>query len=177
MNIQFDIPSEVDRDELYRFYLLTITDTFYKNGINDRKGITGEVEKLMKIFDNGNDVLMLARIEEKIIGTIAYGIINKSVSDTIPEDLLGLKEIKGVYIHPDFQFQGIGSDLWNKMITYLKNADIKKACLDSGYKIAQQYWKKKIGEPTYFMKDYWAEGSHQLIWVFQISDVLKEIIT
>jgi len=169
--MQIDMPAAADEEELYSFYRRTITDTFKKNGIDDPQGVIHEVGHQMKTFSTPDDLLMLARLDGKIIGTIAYGKMNKSVSTNIPECLNDLKEIKGVYIHPDYQGEGIGSFLWKKMINTLKNQNVDKVCLDSGYRISQQYWKKKIGEPTFFMKDYWGKGEHQLIWVFHVDDV------
>lgn len=169
MNIQIDTALSGDRQELREFYTRTISDTFRNNGINDSDGLSSEIENQMKTFENPEDFIMLARINGKIIGTIAYGTMNKSVSSNIPEELKQFNEIKGVYIHPDFQNRGIGSFLWKTMIAELQNRNVVTACLDSGYKLSQKYWKKKIGEPTYFLKDYWGAGEHQLIWFFNLN--------
>ncbi len=172
MNIQIHKVDETDREKLRRFYLLTITDTFAKNGINDPEGIIGEVDHQMEIFNHPGDLLFLATNDGEFIGTIAYGTMNTTVSNNIPNNLQHLKEIKGVYVHPEFQNRGIGSQLWHTIIDQLKKNAVEEVCLDSGYKISQQFWKKKIGEPTFFMKDYWGEGEHQMVWVFRITDVL-----
>ena len=172
MNIQIHKVDETDREKLRRFYLLTITDTFAKNGINDPEGIIGEVDHQMEIFNHPGDLLFLATKDGEFIGTIAYGTMNTTVSNSIPNNLQHLKEIKSVYVHPEFQNRGIGSQLWHTIIDQLKKNAVEEVCLDSGYKISQQFWKKKIGEPTFFMKDYWGEGEHQMVWVFRITDVL-----
>jgi GNAT superfamily N-acetyltransferase len=175
MNIEIKNASANDRDQLYRFFLHTITHTFHKNGINDPGGLESEIQNKMTMFDSSDDVLFLAKIEGRIIGTIAYGSMNEWVRANVPDELQGLKEIKSVYIDPEYQNRGIGTLLWGKMLDYLTNSHIEEVCLDSGYKISQLYWKKKIGEPTFFLKDFWGKGDHQLIWVFQVDQIEKKI--
>ena len=50
------------------------------------------------------------------------------------------------------------------MTQVLRDKGINQFCLDSGYSNAQKIWRKKFGEPDYFIKDYWGEDRHHLIW-------------
>src|SRR5699024_8900176 len=36
--------------------------------------------------------------------------------------------------------------------------DFPEFCMDSGYSNAQKIWRKRFGEPEYFLENYWAEG-------------------
>ena len=181
MNILINNPLLSDREELEAFYRFTITDTFDKNHIDDPEGIIDEIKHQMKTYANyfktrgKEDFLLIAKKEKQIIGTIAYGKMNKSVRNNIPESLREIKEIKCAYVHPDFQNQGIGNRLWQTVLSTMKKEKIERACLDSSYKISQKFWTRKIGNPTIFMKDYWGEGEHQLIWFFHIDEVLPHL--
>lgn len=163
-------PGKKDRAELEAFFRTTITDTFRRNGIQDPSGIEDEVEHQMETFDSGEEMI-IARIDGRIVGTIACGRQNRSVRDNISGELKGLPEVKGVYVHPDYQSRGIGSHLWKTMISELHERGIARACLDSGYRLSQQYWTGKIGEPDVVMKDYWGKGEDQMIWFFPIEDL------
>ncbi|WP_317911749.1 hypothetical protein [Clostridioides difficile] len=54
------------------------------------------------------------------------------------------------------------------MIQELQCKGIKEFCMDSGYSNAQKIWRKRFGEPEYFLENYWAEGQHHLIWKIKI---------
>ena len=164
-----------DREELYLFYKTTITHTFRNNGIEDPSGINNEVNQQMDTFDRGEDILT-ARLNGRIVGTIAFGRQNKSVSGNLPPEMENLPEIKGVYVHPDYQSRGIGSLLWKSIITRLHYRNVSRACLDSGYRQAQRYWKEKIGKPDIVMKDYWGPGEDQMIWFLQIENLYKGLL-
>jgi predicted cupin superfamily sugar epimerase/GNAT superfamily N-acetyltransferase len=165
-----------DRKEVEAFYRETIADTFKRNGIDDPDGVKEEVKHQMETFDRQTDRVLLARISDRLVGTIACGQQNRSVRNNIEESLKELPEIKGVYVHPDYQSRGIGTRLWKTMLTSLYKEGVEKACLDSGYRLSQKYWTKKIGEPEITIKDYWGKGEHQMIWFFEINPLYKDLL-
>ncbi|MBB6479347.1 GNAT family N-acetyltransferase [Spirochaeta isovalerica] len=169
------VPIEKDRPALEDFFRQTITDTFFRNNINDPAGIEEEVKHQLETFDSREDMLT-ARLGDRIVGTIACGRQNRSVSSNIDRELRELPEIKGVYVHPEYQSAGIGSFLWKTMITRLHDRGVPEACLDSGYKLSQEYWKRMIGAPDIIMKDYWGKGEDQMIWFFLIEDQYKRLL-
>jgi len=73
-----------------------------------------------------------------------------------------------VYINPEFQKKSIGSQLLTKMMIYLKQNEIESFVLDCGYKHSQPFWIKKLGNPTILMKDFYAKGSHHMIWQMDV---------
>jgi len=79
-------------------------------------------------------------------------------------DYENLYELGTAFVRPDYQGQGIGNLLLNSMTQVLIDKGINQFCLDSGYSNAQKIWRKKFGEPDYFIKDYWGEDQHHLIW-------------
>lgn len=181
MNFELSAPVPGDEAELEEFYRTTISDTFRVNGIDAAGEIEGEVEHQMNTFHSATasrgerDFQLIARIEGQLAGTIAAGKQNRSVNENIPSRLKDLPEIKGVYVHPDYQSKGLGSRLWKTMISALHEKGVDKACLDSGYPLSQAYWKKKIGEPAIVMKDYWGPGADQMIWFFSVKDLYRNL--
>lgn len=81
--------------------------------------------------------------------------------------LMSVAKVGGDDIVLDF-FSGIGNLLLNAMIQELQCKGIKEFCMDSGYSNAQKIWRKRFGEPEYFLENYWAEGQHHLIWKIKI---------
>ncbi len=78
-----------------------------------------------------------------------------------------------MYVHPDYQRQGIGSQLLHEMYAVLNRHGIEEFCLDSGFTIAQRVWKKKFGDPDYFLENYWGDGEHHMIWRIKVNEVIK----
>jgi predicted nucleic-acid-binding Zn-ribbon protein len=37
-------------------------------------------------------------------------------------------------------------------------------------KTAQKIWCKKFGYPEYYLKDYWGQGSHYMVWRIQVKE-------
>ncbi|EST54920.1 GNAT family acetyltransferase [Brevibacillus panacihumi W25] len=66
-----------------------------------------------------------------------------------------------VFVHPDFQGQGVANVLLNAIFLTL---------LGNGYTRAQQVWRKKFGEPTYLFPNYWGNGTDHMIWKGRVSD-------
>lgn len=116
---------------------------------------------------------LIALDEDKIIGTIEYGPASELISKCTDYALAGLNEIGTVFVHPNFQRNGVGNLLLNRMYLTLKDRGIEEFCLDSGYIRAQKIWKNKFGAPDYFLKDYWDEGYHHLIWRITVERLLK----
>lgn len=62
----------------------------------------------------------------------------------------GLIEVGKVFVHPDYQRNGVGNLLLKEIYDELQKKGIEEFCLDSGYNRAQRIWKKKFGDPEYF---------------------------
>lgn len=50
----------------------------------------------------------------------------------------------------------------------MRKKDIESACLDCGFKSAQLFWKKVIGEPSITKKNFWGPGNDYMIWLIKI---------
>ncbi|WP_425590039.1 N-acetyltransferase family protein [Fictibacillus sp. S7] len=170
-------PEKADQEELNQLFITVIKHTFKKEGISH---LTEEMEEemiqkkdfLQRDFTrNGEEYYFLIAVdvrEKKMIGTISYGPANALIINCTNRALKDWLEIGTVYVHPDYQKQGVGTALLNHLFADMKGKGINQFCLDSGYKQAQMVWRKKLGEPKYVMKDYWGEGSHHMIWAENI---------
>jgi len=170
-------PSSDDFAELRRFFELVITDTFEKEGIShlvqDRQN---EIEEKgnylrMDLDTNGRDkYFYIALHNKKIIGTIEYGPSSSLIHHLTHGALDRVPEIGTVFVHPNFQRQGVANVLLNAIFLTLLGKGVQEFCLDSGYTNAQQVWRKKFGEPTYLFPNFWGNGTDHMIWKGRVSD-------
>lgn len=172
-------PDKGDTEELKQLFTHTITDAFEKEKIDDAQGIKNEINEKITSFSedlesNGKKrYFLVARLNNKIVGTISYGPCNALALKNSGEKLKDVLEIGTVYILPEYQKKGIGSILVKSMLNELKIRNITDFCLDSGYKRAQVIWRKKFGEPSFVIKDYWGPDSDHMIWYRKLSDVTE----
>ena len=164
-------PTEDDKDQLFEFIKTVVVDTCIKEGIEEMvEDLEEEIESKMQYLENdlkSNGELRYFLIAEYggcIVGTIEYGPASDLINSCTHGKYKNLYEIGTVFVRPDYQGQGIGNLLLNAMIQELQCKGIKEFCMDSGYSNAQKIWRKKFGEPDYFIKDYWGEDRHHLIW-------------
>lgn len=167
-----------DIGELNQFFRIVITDTFRREGLAELiDDIEAEIDcknnYLQLDLDSKGDqrYFLIALAENKIIGTIEYGPASKLIHDCTNGEFRNLVEVGTVFVHPDYQRQGIGNKLLAKMLQTLKDCGIVEFCLDSGYKNAQTIWKKKFGGPNYLLKDYWGQGQDHMIWKISTNGV------
>lgn len=170
-HIKIRRPNKGDKEELLEFFKLVLEDTFIKEGIEDLVDDLQEeiIAKKKYIEDdlmtNGEDVyFLIAEDQGTIVGTIQYGPSSDLINTCTNGGYKGLYEIASVFVRPDYQGQGLGNLLLKSIYQVMVKKRIKEFCLDSGYSNAQKIWRKKFGEPDYFLPDYWADGHHHLIW-------------
>lgn len=177
-NIEIRRPRFGDIEALNDFFTMMLEDTFAKEGLADLvDDIKKEIEaKKHHLHEDLNSMgksryFLLALDGGRIVGTIEYGQANEVIADCSGGKLKETVEIGTVFVHPDYQRQGIGTLMLNVMYLTLMNRNIEEFCLDSGYKRAQKVWKKKFGEPDYLLKDYWSEGFDHMVWRRSLKDV------
>ncbi|ASA21310.1 GNAT family N-acetyltransferase [Paenibacillus donghaensis] len=164
-------PSVGDTGRLHQFFELVIRDTFTKEGIGDQLSVIeheiNTKKSLLKGCLNdpeGNRYLLAAFHENSLVGTIHYGPANALIIEGTQGTLADQVEVGSVYVHPEFQGQGLGSLLWSEIARALSSRNIKQFCFDSGYATAMRLWKRKFGEPDYILKDQWGPGKDHMIW-------------
>ncbi|MEH7011018.1 GNAT family N-acetyltransferase [Neobacillus niacini] len=174
-HVEIRRPRFEEIEDLHEFFRIVITDTFIREGleelVNDiETEIESKINFLKSDFDSNGEkrFFLIALEEEKIIGTIEYGPSSELINVCTDGELRNLVEVGTVFIHPDFQRQGVGNRLLYEMVQTLHNLEIAEYCLDSGYGNAQKVWKKKFGEPNYLLKDYWGNGQDHMIWKISI---------
>ncbi|MDP4164390.1 MAG: GNAT family N-acetyltransferase [Bacillota bacterium] len=178
LNVEIRRPEIKDSAQLNEFFKIVITDTFIQEGIGEKlvdlnEEIKVKNQYLESDFESNGEKrhFLIALHGNKIIGSIEYGPASNLINSCTDDALKELPEVGTVFVHPDFQRMGIGNLLLNKMYLIIKNCEIEEFCLDSGYKRAQEIWKKKFGDPAYLLKNYWGEGYHHMIWRVKVSDL------
>lgn len=174
-NVVIRRPRTEDFKELTKFFRIVITDTFTLEGIGDKLDDMEEEIEAKKAYlktdfvSNGVKRYFLIALEgDKIIGSIEYGPASELIRKCTDNALTELNEVGTVFVHPDYQRNGVGNLLLKKVYLSLKEKGIEEFCLDSGYRRAQEIWRKKFGEPDYLLTNYWDEGYHHMIWRVQI---------
>ncbi len=177
-NVEISRPRITDIEELGKFFRIVIMDTFAREGLEEKlDDIENEIEEKKKYLKSDldssgqNKYFLIALSQNIIIGSIEYGLVSELIINCTDGQLAELVEIGTVFVHPNYQGQGIGNLLLNLMYLTLQNRGIKEFCLDSGYTNAQKIWKKKFGEPDYVIKDYWGVGYDHMIWRKSINEI------
>ena len=173
-------PNIKDKEELNQFFYEVVHDTFAREGLAElHDDINSETESKKRYLEadfgshGENRYFWIAEDQsnQKIVGTIEYGPASDLIIKCTSGALEGWFEIGTVFVHPDYQGQGIGTLLLNIMLLTLRNQGIQEFCLDSGYAHAQKIWRKKLGNPDYCLKDYWGEGADHMIWKRRTNDM------
>lgn len=173
--ITLDIPDFSDIEELNLFFSAVISDTFQKEVEGNCEAFILEEIEEKKVFlhealasKGEKRFFLLAKKDQKIVGTIAYGPCGELIIEGSKGAYQGVGEIGTVFVLPEFQNQGIGGTMLSAMLLELSNRSIQEFCLDSGYPRAQKIWQHKFGTPTIVMKDHWGEGNDHMIWYIKL---------
>lgn len=171
----FTKPDFSDIEELNLFFSTVIRDTFQKEVEgNCESFIMEEIEEknlfLQEALASKGEkrFFLLAKKDQKIVGTIAYGPCGELISEGSKGAYQGVGEIGTVFVLPEYQNQGIGRTMLSSILLELGRRGIQEFCLDSGYPRAQKIWQHKFGTPTIIMKDHWGEGNDHMIWYIKL---------
>lgn len=178
MQVQINRPLQKDITKIQKLFHTVLVDTFKKNEIHE--AYDGEIQYLVErntknvkqdITSNGSqEYFLVARNEQQVVGIIGFGSPSKEIRKNYKIDFENIPEIKNAFILPEFQRNGIGTQLFEKLIEVLKEKGIEEFVLDSGFTSAQVYWKKKLGNPIVTAKNYWGDGTDYLIWHKSLGD-------
>lgn len=181
MKYEIRKPSETDILAIHNLFAETLKDNFKAEKVVDPSGeilhreIAALQKNLLHSFDTNQpkDYFLIASRGEQVLGIIAYGKPSQVITEHLDLDLSKTPEIKSVYILPSHQGKGIGTLLFQKILSLLKEKEIKDFCLDSGYTRAQSYWAKKLGKPKCTLLDHWSPGMHHMIWQHPVKEILN----
>ncbi|MBF4692370.1 GNAT family N-acetyltransferase [Fusibacter ferrireducens] len=171
-------PMQADLEELEQFFTRCIHSVLIDEGLKDIEAfVTDEVSEKMKFVQSDLDsegrtyFFLLAKKDQKIIGTIAYGPAGALINELSKGVYSTYGEIGSVFVHPDQHNRGIGSSMLNAMYLVLLGRGVKTFTLDSGYTKAKKIWTGKLGNPDIIVKDYWGEGYDHYIWCRSMDEV------
>jgi GNAT superfamily N-acetyltransferase len=178
--IKITPPIKGDIDFLISLYDQSIRGAFEADGYEDVAfDIAEELElkrgQLLDYFEKEESkrTYFIGKINGKIIGTINFGPLGKETKENVSKDFLSQGELGGLYILPEYQNKGYGSQLINFLVDWMKTENMAYFSLDSGYKSAQKKWLKKFGRPFKILNDYWDEGADHMIWLCEVKDFCK----
>jgi len=177
-HVEIRRPNRNDTKAMEYFFRFVITDTFAKEGLADlSEDIEQEIDSKIRclnadIATNGEQrYFLIGLIDNSVVSSIAFGPSSALIRESSNGVLRDVVEIGTVFVHPDYQQQGIGNLMLHIMYLTLLNKGITEFCLDSGYTRAQKIWKKKLGEPDYVLQDHWGSGVDHMIWRRRMTDV------
>lgn len=158
--------NERDIDELDQFFRACMTDLVTREN-KELNLVVQEVDRLngtvKECLTNSETSFFIAELNGRLVGTIGLNKPCPVIAENIKTES-NVFEIVCVYVHPDFQQQGIGKFLFQ----YIKKELIRRGqstfYLDAGFSSSQQYWLQRLGKPTIILKDYWGTGEDHLIW-------------
>lgn len=171
-------PKTSEVEQIHQFFSSVIAHTFQKEGLSELKDELKEEIEIKKLYvaedfsSNGEKrYFLFAYIENKIIGSIAYGQPSSIIIDESNGQMRHLPEVGSMLVHPDYQYQGTGNQLLQAIFQTLRDNGFSEFCFDSGYKQAQLIWTKKFGAPQLYLEHYWGKDSHHMIWRKKLSEV------
>lgn len=146
----------------------TLHDDFW-NEVNDKKRL---LQMALQQSHNQDETMffLLAKRQDTVVGTISFAPCSELIREGTNQELADIGELGTLYILPGLQGQGIGSALIQALIHEIQRRGLEKFCLDSGYKNAQQRWKRKFGKPHTVLQDHWGEGTDHMIWLCDVKD-------
>jgi len=178
-NFEIRRPRIEDTLSINDFFSLVINDTYTQEGLGERlKDILDEIETKKAFLQSdisqrlNHRHFLIALLDGEVIGTAEYGTPNEIIRDLPGDPYKELVEIGTVFVHPEKQGRGIGSQLLHALFITLKEHGIEEFCLDSGYTKAKLIWRKKFGDPAHILKDYWGPGFDHFIWHVKIHELI-----
>lgn len=154
-----------------------VIDGFIESGVDIQKE-PGHLERELINQENRIHAIpkqyYVATQDTQVVGMIAYldpsepvQIVAKQLQ--IPIDQI--REIIAVYVHPDFQRKGVGSELLTHMGNVLRDKKIPYFALSTGYLRGKNFWRKKLGNETQILQTYY-EGHPCHVWIRNVDDIL-----
>lgn len=174
-------PRREEVDLIDAFFETVIEHTFRVNGLDDLSELKSEeiddkkVKIRQDIATSGKErFFLLAEYQGQIIGTIEHGLSSDLLRRCTNHELSAVPEIGTVFVYPEYQRQGVASLLLRALFQELRRTNVEEVCLDSGYKEAQKIWVHIFGEPAYFLRDFWSQGNHHMVWKVKVEEVLNQ---
>jgi len=169
-----------EEQAIHQFFENVLFDTFTENDLLSVEGlledeILEKKESLSNHYESKENYFLIGILNNEIVGSIECGKANELIRINTSGELNDIISIGTVYVHPKYQKQGISNKLLKEILIYLDKGKVNEICFDSGFKVAQQIWTKKFGYPKYYIKDYFGNGSHHMVWHLNIEDVLNKI--
>lgn len=175
-------PVSKDLAQLKHLFEKTIQKAFEADGYGDaldeiKREIQIKMKKVEDYLQDGSQTSAYLIAEHKgcVIGAISFGKIGEVTLENVPSDFPSEGELGSMYILPEYQGEGIARQMIEVLLRELHNNGIRYVSFDSGYKPAQEKWRKKFGDPYKIVENYWAEGVDLYIWLIHLEEYMRDI--
>ncbi|MFP4078198.1 MAG: N-acetyltransferase family protein [Candidatus Izemoplasmataceae bacterium] len=175
------IDATPDHEEAIRtLWDRVIQDAFKRQGMDEHHNPADELDfkmdQLTEAWHHPSQRYFLAYENAKLIGTMAYGKPpNRGIRRRTGGALNNTVEIGSLYIHPDYQRQGIGKTLLIHALKTLHSEGVDTVCFDSIIESSKTIWLKLFGEPRYKIPSKKHDFTH-MIWVVDTKTALKRLM-
>jgi len=160
------------KDEVIKLFKIVIKDSFRREGIEKENKemnslIQSKINLISNYLDNKDDVekIFIAITQNKVVGIIALTEVNNIIRNNYRYNYNDTVEVSSLYVLPIYQSKGVGKALISHAFKFLKNnTKIKEYFIYSGFKIAQRFWNKLLGDPKHILINYYDNGDNCNIW-------------
>jgi GNAT superfamily N-acetyltransferase len=153
-----------------------VVDGFIETGIDIQKEkdhlseeLAIQETRINQYFSN----YFVIKKEKKVIGMVAYLEPCEAVYIALKElkiSPISIREVISLYVDPAYQRQGVGSQLFSKIISEIKKLNIEYFAISTGYKKGRNFWTKKLGQESIVLPTYYS-GWPCSVWIKKVNDV------
>lgn len=177
--LTIEVATPNDKEAIRDLWKAVIEDAFKVDKMDQyhktEDELTFKMEQLDQAFSHQNAQYFIAKIHDKVVGTIAYSTPpNRGILKRTNNALIDEMEIGSLYIKPNYQKQGLGKILLLFILKQLAQKNFEKVCFDSIIETSKQIWVRMFGEPTYQIESKNHQFTH-MIWLVNIKDSINRI--
>lgn len=180
MNISVRKLENKDLPQAINLISAVVKDIFMKNGLVSEKYqlmIKQDLEKQEKRLNdslkpNSTIHFLIASESDKLLGTIGFAPIGKEIQEAlnrIEKNIKHITEIVSLYVDSNAQGKGIGTLLFQELLSELKKEPYKYFAVCSGYKEGIIFWSKKLGKEAIVLKKFYS-GHDCKVWIRELHE-------
>ena len=170
MEISYREPDNHDLLNIHKLFKDAIAGAFKQNNITDKEELAYEINEKSDRIDKylnhqlKDSFFLIALDKTRIAGIAGIYPVKQLIMDNTNDISSHTLELGSVYIHPEYQKQGIAGNLVDRLIKRMASQGVGEYYLDCGYATSQEYWKRVFGKPIKTIENYFGENESYMIW-------------